>query len=59
MNMKREYSNPSSEVITIGATSLMATTNQIPESGEGQVIVTPGTIDKGEAGDGSDAGEAM
>lgn len=57
--MKREYSNPSSEVISIDPTSLLAATNQIPESGEGQMIFTPGNIDKGEGGEGSNAEEAM
>lgn len=57
--MKREYSNPSSEVITIGATSLLAATNQIPETGEGQMKFNPDGVDTGAGGDGSDAGEAM
>ena len=58
MNMKREYSNPSSEVISIDPTSLLAATNQIPESGEGQMILDTSTSDKGEGGEGSDAEEA-
>jgi hypothetical protein len=60
--MKREYSNPSIRVISIGAICLLdassstgTSTNQVPEGGTGSMSVVSSTIDKGENDEGFDA----